>query len=46
MRPQKISLRGTGLAMGTRMELLALALAAAFFALSWALIALCERLMG
>ena len=44
--PQKSSQRGTRLAMGTQMEIISLALAAAFFALSWALIALCERLLG
>jgi len=32
--------------MGTRMEIISLALAAGFFALSCALIALCERLLG
>jgi len=30
----------------TGMEIFALALAAGFFALSWALIELCERLLG
>jgi hypothetical protein len=32
--------------MGTRMEILSLALATAFFALSWAFLELCERLLG